>query len=572
MGKDKRITRCFYFDTIMLKQLYIKNFTLIDTLDIRFNPGFSVITGETGAGKSIILGAINLLLGQRADTKSIKANCSKCTIEAHFDISRYNLQYFFEQEDIEYDATDCILRRELSASGKSRAFINDTPVSLVSLRSLGQMLMDIHSQHQNLLLNEEDFQLNVVDTIAQNKELKAQYTDAYNDYKEAKNAVVQLVKDIEESKKNEDYLRFQYKELTEAELKNGMQEELESESETLNHVEEIKTALYSVDNVLNSSDAENSVLDKVKEASRTLESIIEIYPNVQNVAERLDSCYIELKDISQEVNTETTNIDFDPVRLEQINTALDKIYSLENKYHTASVDELISLRDDIEEKLNGIDNSDEELDNLRRKEQEQLEKCMVLAVKQTASREKAAKIIEKEMLGRLVPLGIPNVRFTIKIDKKELCPTGQDGVAFFFSANKSTPMQPVAQVASGGEIARVMLALKAMISGTVKMPTIIFDEIDTGVSGKIAEKMSDIMLEMGEADRQVISITHLPQIAAKGQTHYKVCKEETDNGTVSRMQLLNKEERIKEIAQMLSGSEVSEAAMSNAKELLKLTK
>jgi len=556
----------------MLKQLYIKNFTLIDTLDIRFNPGFSVITGETGAGKSIILGAINLLLGQRADTKSIKANCSKCTIEAHFDISRYNLQYFFEQEDIEYDATDCILRRELSVSGKSRAFINDTPVSLVSLRSLGQMLMDIHSQHQNLLLNEEDFQLNVVDTIAQNKELKAQYTDAYNAYKETKNAVVQLMKDIEESKKNEDYLRFQYKELTEAELKNGMQEELESESETLNHVEEIKTALYSVDNILNSSDAENSVLDKVKEASRTLESITEIYPNVQNVAERLDSCYIELKDISQEVKTETTNIDFDPVRLEQINTALDKIYSLEKKYHTASVDELISLRDDIEEKLNGIDNSDEELDNLRRKEQEQLEKCMVLAVKLTASREKAAKIIEKEMLGRLVPLGIPNVRFTIKIDKKELCPTGQDGVAFFFSANKSTPMQPVAQVASGGEIARVMLALKAMISGMVKMPTIIFDEIDTGVSGKIAEKMSDIMLEMGEADRQVISITHLPQIAAKGQTHYKVCKEETDNGTVSRMQLLNKEERIKEIAQMLSGSEVSEAAMSNAKELLKLTK
>lgn len=553
----------------MLKQLYIRNFTLIDTLDIHFNPGFSVITGETGAGKSIILGAINLLLGQRADVKSIKSNSSKCVIEAHFDISRYNMQDFFTENNIDFDDTDCILRRELNSSGKTRSFINDTPVALNLMRTLGQQLIDIHSQHQNLLLNEEDFQLNVVDIIAKDRELLIKYKKHFNAYKDAKKAVDRLCKEIEENKKNEDYIRFQLKELIEAELKDGMQEELERESEKLSHVEEIKTALYSAGTSLNSYESDNNVLDKVKEASRSIIGITSIYPEISSISDRLESCFIELKDISDEINSEADNIEFDPSRLEQINSQLDKIYSLEQKYHVSNIADLINIQNNLEKQISNIDNSDEELDKLKSEEARLLKECEAIASELTEIRTKASKVIEQEMRNRLIPLGIPNVRFSIKIENKNISEDGHDRISFLFSANTSTPVQPVAQVASGGEIARVMLSLKAMISGAVKLPTIIFDEIDTGVSGKIAEKMGDIMQEMGKANRQVISITHLPQIAAKGTTHYKVFKEETEHGTSSRMLILSKDERTKEIAQMLSGSEISDAAINNAKELLK---
>lgn len=553
----------------MLKQLYIRNFTLIDTLDIHFNPGFSVITGETGAGKSIILGAINLLLGQRADVKSIKSNSSKCVIEAHFDISRYNMQDFFTENNIDFDDTDCILRRELNSSGKTRSFINDTPVALNLMRTLGQQLIDIHSQHQNLLLNEEDFQLNVVDIIAKDRELLIKYKEHFNAYKDAKKAVDRLCKEIEENKKNEDYIRFQLKELTEAELKDGMQEELERESEKLSHVEEIKTALYSAGTSLNSYESDNNVLGKVKEASRSIIGITSIYPEISSISDRLESCFIELKDISDEINSEADNIEFDPSRLEQINSQLDKIYSLEQKYHVSNIADLINIQNNLEKQISNIDNSDEELDKLKSEEARLLKECEAIASELTEIRTKASKVIEQEMRNRLIPLGIPNVRFSIKIENKNISEDGHDRISFLFSANTSTPVQPVAQVASGGEIARVMLSLKAMISGAVKLPTIIFDEIDTGVSGKIAEKMGDIMQEMGKANRQVISITHLPQIAAKGTTHYKVFKEETEHGTSSRMLILSKDERTKEIAQMLSGSEISDAAINNAKELLK---
>lgn len=553
----------------MLKQLYIRNFTLIDTLDIHFNPGFSVITGETGAGKSIILGAINLLLGQRADVKSIKSNSSKCVIEAHFDISRYNMQDFFTENNIDFDDTDCILRRELNSSGKTRSFINDTPVALNLMRTLGQQLIDIHSQHQNLLLNEEDFQLNVVDIIAKDRELLIKYKEHFNAYKDAKKAVDRLCKEIEENKKNEDYIRFQLKELTETELKDGMQEELERESEKLSHVEEIKTALYSAGTSLNSYESDNNVLDKVKEASRSIIGITSIYPEISSISDRLESCFIELKDISDEINSEADNIEFDPSRLEQINSQLDKIYSLEQKYHVSNIADLINIQNNLEKQISNIDNSDEELDKLKSEEARLLKECEAIASELTEIRTKASKVIEQEMRNRLIPLGIPNVRFSIKIENKNISEDGHDRISFLFSANTSTPIQPVAQVASGGEIARVMLSLKAMISGAVKLPTIIFDEIDTGVSGKIAEKMGDIMQEMGKANRQVISITHLPQIAAKGTTHYKVFKEETEHGTSSRMLILSKDERTKEIAQMLSGSEISDAAINNAKELLK---
>lgn len=558
----------------MLKQLYINNFTLIDTLDIQLNPGFSVITGETGAGKSIILGAINLLLGQRADTKCIKHDTHKCIIEAHFDISRYGMENFFNDNGIDYDADDCILRREISPTGKSRAFINDTPVTLLTMRTLGSQLIDIHSQHQNLLLNEENFQLNVIDIIAENKPLLIKYKEHFSELKAVRREIQKMRDEAEENKKNEDFMRFQLKELMDAGLQPEMQEELEHESDMLSHVEEIKTALYSVENILengnNSNDGDDGVTNRLKEAVRSLENIVDIFPGTKSLAERMESCYIELKDILQEISTEAANIDFDPKRLEQVNSMLDKIYSLEHKHNVTTINELLILQKDLETKLNNIDNSDEEISKLLKKEQVLSDECERLANELTAIRTRSAKKIEKEMPERLIALGIPKVRFAVNIENKELGNDGHDRASFMFSANTSTPMQPVAQVASGGEIARVMLSLKAMISGAVKLPTIIFDEIDTGVSGKIAEKMADIMQAMAHSERQVISITHLPQIAAKGSTHYKVYKEESSSGTISSMRQLSNDERIKEIAQMLSGSKITEAAISNAKELLKV--
>lgn len=550
----------------MLKQLYIKNFTLIDELDIQLHPGFSVITGETGAGKSIILGAIGLLLGNRADTKAIKAGCDRCTIEAHFDLSRYDMQSFFAEHDIDYDADDTIIRRELTAAGKSRAFINDTPVSLSLMRELGESLVDIHSQHQNLLLQKEDFQLNVVDIIAQDSKLLGDYRATYNQYHQARQRLAKLEEEIAKSRENEDFLKFQYKELDHAQLDEGEQESLEQEAETLTHAEDIKTALYEADNTLTNEDG--SILERLKSTCQQLASIKEVYPAIAEAAERLDSSYIELKDIAQEIGNNVDRVDFEPARLDEINSRLDTIYSLQQKFHVQDINALIEIREHLKQQLDHIGNSDEEL-ALQQEAEHWLSKAEQAARKLTELRTKTARKIETEMQQRLVPLGIPNVRFEISFTAKPLSADGADKVNFLFSANKSTPLQPVSQVASGGEIARVMLSLKAMISGAVKLPTIIFDEIDTGVSGKIAEKMAQIMAEMGELDRQVISITHLPQIAAMGRHHYKVLKEETPQGTRSHMTELTEEQRVSEIAQMLSGSDITEAALANAQELLR---
>ena len=552
----------------MLKQLYIKNFTLIDELNIQMHPGFSVITGETGAGKSIILGAIGLLLGNRADSKSIKAGRDRCVIEAHFDLSKYDMQQFFTDNDIDEDLSDTIIRRELTAVGKSRAFINDTPVSLTKMRELGEQLVDIHSQHQNLLLQKEDFQLNVVDIIAQDEKQRKNYEAAYNQYKQANQKLNALKAEIEKNRENEDFLRFQFKELDEAQLQNGEQEELEQEYEMLSHSEDIKTALYQADNHLSGDDG--NIIERLKQASEQLANIKDVYPEVTELLERIDSSYIELKDIAQEVNGLTDHVEFDPARLETINERLDKLNSLQQKFHVRDLGELIETYHQLKEQLSHIDHSDEDVEALEQEVTQLLEKAQKQAKELTAIRTKAAKKVEEEMKQRLIPLGIPNVRFSISLTEKPLSHDGGDKVSFLFSANKSTPLQPVTQVASGGEIARVMLSLKAMISGAVKLPTIIFDEIDTGVSGKIAEKMAQIMVEMGNHERQVLSITHLPQIAAMGSHHYKVSKEETDNGTISRMTELSQQERVQEIAQMLSGSDVSEAALANAKELLRI--
>lgn len=552
----------------MLKQLYIKNFTLINELNIQMRPGFSVITGETGAGKSIILGAIGLLLGNRADSKSIKAGRDRCVIEAHFDLSKYDMQQFFTDNDIDEDLSDTIIRRELTAAGKSRAFINDTPVSLTKMRELGEQLVDIHSQHQNLLLQKEDFQLNVVDIIAQDEKQRKNYEAAYNQYKQANQKLNALKAEIEKNRENEDFLRFQFKELDEAQLQNGEQEELEQEYEMLSHSEDIKTALYQADTHLSGDDG--NIIERLKQTSEQLANIKDVYPEVTELLERIDSSYIELKDIAQEVNGLTDHVEFDPARLETINERLDKLNSLQQKFHVRDLGELIETYHQLKEQLSHIDHSDEDVEALEQEVTQLLENAQKQAKELTAIRTKAAQKVEEEMKQRLIPLGIPNVRFSISLTEKPLSHDGGDKVSFLFSANKSTPLQPVTQVASGGEIARVMLSLKAMISGAVKLPTIIFDEIDTGVSGKIAEKMAQIMVEMGNHERQVLSITHLPQIAAMGSHHYKVSKEETDNGTISRMTELSQQERVQEIAQMLSGSDVSEAALANAKELLRI--
>ena len=552
----------------MLKQLYIKNYALIDLLDIELYPGFSVITGETGAGKSIILGAIGLLLGQRADSKSIKAGAEKCIIEAHFDLTRYNMDAFFEENEIEQDAEDTIIRRELTSAGKSRAFINDTPVSLSMLKEFGEQLVDVHSQHQNLLLQKQDFQLNVVDIIANDQKELTAYQQTYSELQAAKHQLQTLKDDIERNRQSQDFLQFQYEELENAHLMEGEQEELEQQSETMEHAEDIKTALYEADNALYGE--QTGAVSQVRTAQNALNSISQVLPKAGNLTERLESCRIELKDIADEVSTLLENTDFDPSELDHVNDRLDHIYELEKKYHTENVSELITLRDGLKQKLNNIENSDEALAKLEASCQKLCADCQKLADVLTKLRKKAGKEIEGQLRQRLVPLGMPNVRFEVSIAKRELGKTGQDEVSFLFSANTSTPLQSVAQVASGGEIARVMLSLKAMISGAVKLPTIIFDEIDTGVSGKIAEKMANIMKEMGQTERQVISITHLPQIASKGSHHYRVSKEETAQGTISQMQELSQDERINEIAQMLSGSNVTDAAIQNAKELLKI--
>ena len=550
----------------MLKHLYIKNFTLIDELDISLYEGFSVITGETGAGKSIILGAIALLLGQRADSKTIKQGAEKCVIEAHFDLSRYNMQAFFDENDIEYDADDCIIRRELTAAGKSRAFINDTPVALSMLKELGDQLMDVHSQHQNLLLNKQDFQLEVVDIIADDAAHLAKYQQTYTAYQAAEKELAELQAAIERNRENRDFLQFQYEELENAHLVEGEQEELEQRSDTMEHSEDIKSALYTTDNALSAD--QNGVIEQLRSSLSALRSIEAVYPEVGDLIQRIDSSYIDLKDVAHEISSLLESVDFDPAELDQVNNRLDRIYELEKKYHVDAIEALIEKREMLHQQLQAIENGDESLDEVKARVSQLEAQARKEAEVLTKLRTKAAKKIEDEMQKRLVPLGMPHVRFSIQLTTIELGVNGCDRVSFLFSANTSTPLQPVSQVASGGEIARVMLSLKAMISGAVKLPTIIFDEIDTGVSGKTAEMMAQIMKEMGGHGRQVISITHLPQIAALGSVHYKVEKNETANGTTSKMRQLDADERIREIAQMLSGSDVSEAAIQNAKALL----
>lgn len=551
----------------MLRSLFIQNYALIEKLDIRFESGFSVITGETGAGKSIMLGAIALLMGQRADTKSIRQGEKRCIVEAHFDLSNYNLRSFFEENELDYE-DDCIVRREISASGKTRAFINDTPVQLTQLKTLGEQLIDIHSQHQNLLLNSEGFQLNVLDILAHNQNQLDAYQMLYNDWKKAEKELEDLKKSVEKNRIDEDYVRFQLEELEKANLVDGEEEDLQQEFDVLTHAEEIKTVFFEIDNKFNSE--ESGVLDALKGSKSELESIISYLPSAENLYERLQSSYIELKDIAEEINREEEKIEVNSERLDEVTERLNLIHSLQQKHQVQTVAELQLLTRQYSEQLNNISSSDEHVEELTKRVSKLFEELKVKAEELTQSRKKAAIEVERQMAKRLMPLGMPNVRFKVELGKKEIPgPQGEDTVTYLFSANKNGTLNNISSVASGGEIARVMLSVKAMIAGAVKLPTIIFDEIDTGVSGEIADKMATIMQEMSRGGRQVISITHLPQIASRGSVHYKVYKEDNDDATNSHIIRLTDQQRIEEIAHMLSGATLTDAAMNNARTLLK---
>ncbi len=550
----------------MLKSLYIKNYALIDSLEIDFESGFSVITGETGAGKSIILGALGLILGQRADMKAIKQGEDKCIIEGVFDVSAYDLKEFCEENDIEYDAESYILRREILGAGKSRAFINDSPAGLNDLKALGEQLIDIHSQHENLLLSDNHFQMQVVDIMAGNKKLLSEYTKEFKAYKKKEQELAQLKEDLAKSKEEEEFFRFQHNALAEAHLAEGEQEELEDELSTLNHAEDIKTGLYKI-HLLLSSD-ETGIVPSLKDSLSTAQGLTKVYHQAQEIAERLQTSYIDLKDMSADMERLAEDVEFDPDRLAFVQERLDLIYTLQARHKLETITELLALQKDLDEKLSRIDSSDEFLQKTEKELEEQKKQVSATAAKLTKQRKEATKTIEKKLIEKISILGMPNVRFECEIKaKKELDITGADNLEFLFSANKSMPLQPVAQVASGGEISRFMLCLKSMIAGATALPSIIFDEVDTGVSGEIADKMGMIMQEFGQ-NMQVLAITHLPQIAAKGKAHYKVYKQDSKERTTTNLIRLTDEQRLDEIAGMLSGATVTDAAKQNAKVML----
>ena len=550
----------------MLRSLFIQNFALIEHIEIDFEDGFSVITGETGAGKSIILGAIGMLLGQRADVKSIRPGATKCVIEARFYIACYDVRSFFEENGLDYEG-ECILRRELYASGKSRTFINDTPVSLALIKELGELLVDIHSQYQNLLLHKEGFLLDVLDVLVSNREMLASYRRVYEEWKHVQNELQKLIDASEKAKADEDYLLFQLEQLDEARLIDDEQSELEREAEILEHAEEIKAGLYKAVQLLETD--ESGALSVLKDCQVTLDSLQSVYVPAGELSERLNAVCIEVNDILHELANKEEDVEFNPARLSEVNERLNLIYALQQKHRVSTIHELLILAEDFRQRLSDIASSDDDIRDLRQRCDACYEEMLHMADELTKKRLDASKIVEQQMVARLAVLGMPNVRFVVELGKRnEPGLYGMDTVTFKFSANKNGALLPISAVASGGEIARVMLSLKAMVAGVIKLPTIIFDEIDTGVSGEIADRMADIMLGMCKGGCQVISITHLPQIAARGRVHYKVYKLDNEKETNSYIRRLTEEERVEEIAHMVSGVVLTEAALENARSLL----
>ena len=550
----------------MLRNLHIRNYALIESLDLDFSEGFSVITGETGAGKSILLGAIGLLTGQRAETAAIRTGAAKCIVEGTFDIAGYNLEELFEENEIEYDA-ECIVRREIAATGKNRAFINDTPVSLAILKQLGERLIDIHSQHQNLLLNSEDFQLGVLDTLSTDKSVRERYAEAYRHYRAVSAELEKLRAQLTGDQGDEDYIRFQLQQFDEWRLQEGEQEELEQELEVLTHAEEIKEGLYRISAALNGD--EGGQTSALRSTTSALRSLVSLYSAAEEWHERMESLYIELKDIADEVADAEERLTFDPERQAWVEARLDTIYTAQQKHRVSSVAELLEIEQRFRDTLDRIDESAERITAMELQKETAYAALMEAGTKLTAQRSQVGVAFEKDIVARLIELGMPNTRFAVSITpRRQPDATGVDSVAFLFSANKNAALQNIAEVASGGEISRIMLSLKSIIAAAKALPTLIFDEIDTGVSGTIAARMADIMADIAGHGRQVISITHLPQIAAKGAAHYKVYKEDTADATVSHIRSLTTEERIRELAQMMSARTLTEAAIYNAREML----
>lgn len=551
----------------MLRHISIRNFALIEHVEIDFDSGFSVITGETGHGKSVFLGAISMLLGQRSDAKAIREGADRCVIEGVFDISALSLNTFFEENELDYD-DECIVRREVAVSGRSRAFVNDTPVSVAQLKELGSRLIDIHSQHQNLLLGDRNYQLRVLDTLSGDGELLVSYRKLYDEYLSLVREQERLREELEKSRRDEDWLRFQLDELRAAALKNGEFEELEQEVNELSHAEEIRAALYGAGNAIDGGDS-GSLLQAVRESVNTLSRISAHYEAASTLSERLESCYIELKDCCSEIEQRAERIQYSPERLEFVERRLALIYNLQKKHRVDSVEELMALTDDFASRLDKITCGDDELLDIEKRIATISDELTKSAAAITALRKESANALQGEITGILVNLGMPKIRFEVDFAATgSFTSMGCDVVTFLFSANSSSAPQPLCDVASGGEMARVMLALKSLVASGVNQPALIFDEVDTGVSGVLAERMGLMMRQMGSARRQVLSITHLPQVAALGQHHYKVYKEETAKGTITEIIKLEQQDRVREIAQMMSGEHLTDAAIDAATQLL----
>ncbi|HLT88922.1 MAG TPA: DNA repair protein RecN [Sphingobacterium sp.] len=551
----------------MLNRLFIKNYALIENLDIQFDTGLNIITGETGAGKSIMMGALGLILGNRAEGKHFFREDQKCVIEGFFKIDAYGLQEFFQENELEYD-DETIIRREISVDGKSRAFVNDSPVTLNILKLLGEQLIDIHSQHATLQLNTERFQLMILDSVAKNQEILENYKQNLSQYKQQQGALNRLREEIAGANAALDFNQFQYDELDQANLEEGEQEKLEAELSQLENAEEIKRGLLSASHLL--SESERSATFSLKESLQQLQSVQRFMPSIAELAERLQSAWIEVKDIADEVGAKEQDVLIDEGRLVDVNERLSLLYGLQKKHRLDSILELITLRDELEQKILVVANQGEQLAAL----EQEVAKCLD-ALKKAGkhlhnARQQAVTHVEHYVQEVLAEVGMPNARLKIELSLLEIDKyktTGADDVQFLFSANKGQPLQPLHRVASGGELSRVMLAVKSLVAQTSALPTIIFDEIDTGISGEVALKVGEIMERLA-GNMQVLAITHLPQIASKGQAHFKVFKEDGGEKTKTDITLLAKEDRVLEVAQMLSGANPGASALQHAKELI----
>ncbi len=550
----------------MIKQLHISNYALIDKLDIPFADGLTIITGETGAGKSIILGALSLILGERADSKAIRDTSAKTVVEATFDIGGYHLEPFFKTNDIDWDEHECLIRRELSPTGRSRAFVNDTPVALTVLRELTTQLLDIHSQHSNMLLSQPAYQLSILDSIAGNGELLNNYRTAYKSYREAVKALDETQRAMEQLRQNEDYIRFQLDQLQTMQLQPDEDKQLEAQQSKLSNITELKEALWSVESDLNSE--ENSILERLTAVAQRLEDAERNLSEVEGMSSRVRSALIELKDIAQSVSSIMDTLNDDPAELARIDERLNNIYTLQRKHNAQDVNGLIEIQHEYERQLGEIEHNDDIVEELKARVNACRDEAMKMASQLSDKRQDAAKRFGKELLALANPLGMKNIAFDVAFNTTDLTSSGTDSVEFMMAFNKNQQLTPVKDTASGGEISRVMLCIKTIIARHMRLPSIIFDEVDTGVSGDVANMVGEMMADIAHTI-QVIAITHLPQVAANGDHHLRVFKADNEVETLTRVQSLDEQEHVMEIARMLSGKDLNQAAIENAKSLIK---